>query len=193
MQRRRSIRRFKTSPNVSEGMLVKLVDAARLAPSGGNLQPLEYIIVKEKEAREALFECLEWEKMVKGGGVPADDKKPPAYIVVLINRNVLKKGGFHEVGAAVQNILLLATEDGYGSCWIRSADKEKIKNILSIPEYCEVDSVVALGIPAESPMTEASNGPLSYWRDERGVLHVPKRSLEQILHRGKYDSGIPRK
>ncbi len=130
---------------------------------------------------------LKWARLIEGGDTPEEDKRPAAYIVVVINRNFLAKGGRHEVGAAVQNILLAALEDGIGSCWVRSFNASKLSEKLNIPEYCKPDSVIALGVPAESPVTEpAKKHKMEYWRDERGLLHVPKRKLGDILHRKKY-------
>ncbi len=185
IQRRRTIRRFKEQA-IAESILIKLVDTARLAPSSGNQQPLEYITVLSKEKKSALFPLLKWARYIKPDDTPPEGKRPAAYIIVLINRNVMSKGGGHEVGAAVQNIILAALEDDIGSCWLRSIDRQEIQKLFGVPEHFEIDSVIALGKPAESPMTELARDDIEYWRDERGLMHVPKRKLDLILHREKY-------
>ncbi len=185
IQRRRTIRRFKNQP-VPESILIKFVDSARLAPSAGNSQPLEYVTVASASGCEKIFPSLKWARFIGGGDTPAEDKKPAAYIIVLINRNIAAKGGGHESGAAVQNILLSAIEEGYGACWLRSVDRAAIKEAFGIAGNCDVDSVVALGKPAESPITELAGDDTKYWRDDRGLLHVPKRSIDTILHKEKY-------
>ncbi|MFA6448194.1 MAG: nitroreductase family protein [bacterium] len=186
IQRRRTIRRFKETP-IAEGVLIKLVDTARLAPSAGNIQPLEYIIVCSKEKCRAVFPLLKWARNIKPDDAPPEGNRPTAYIIVLINREISPKGGGHETGAAVQNIMLAALEDDIGSCWMRSVEKSELKILFNVPEYCDIDSVIALGKPGESPMTEpARDDETEYWRDDRGLMHVPKRKLGQILHREKY-------
>jgi len=186
IQRRRSIRRFQQQ-EVPHSLLHTLVDAARLAPSAGNLQPLEFIGVTKPGTRQKIFSSLKWAKLVEGGDTPPEDRCPMAYVVVLINRNIAKKGGAHDAGAAVQNILLASYEEKVGSCWLRSFDPAKIKKALGVPEHCVVDSVIALGYPAESPMTDSSRKKsVEYWRDDRGVMHVPKRKLDDVLHLEKY-------
>jgi nitroreductase len=186
IQRRRTIRRFKETP-ITEGTLIKLVDTARLAPSSGNVQPLEYITVSSKEKCRAVFPLLKWSRHIKPDDTPPEGSRPTAYIIVLINRNICAKGGGHEAGAAILNIMLAGLEDDIGCCWMRSFDKQELKKLFSIPDNCEIDSIIALGKPGESPMTEAARGDKTeYWRDERGLMHVPKRKLDQILHREKY-------
>jgi nitroreductase len=186
IQRRRTIRRFKEQ-EITDSELIKMIDGARVAPSAGNFQPLEFITVKSRKNCEALFPCLVWARHVKGGDAPPEGNRPAAYIIVLINREIISKGGGHDVGAAVQNVMLAAIEDGLGSCWLRSIDREKIKEIFKVPEHCEIDSVIAIGRPAESPRTEsAHSGDIKYWRDEHGMLHVPKRKLDNVLHKEKY-------
>jgi len=81
------------------------------------------------------------------------------------------------VGAAVQNILLEALEEGLGSCWLRSVARDKIAVLLGVPGHMELDSIIALGYPAEAPVTEMMKDSLVYWRDDRGLLHVPKRKM----------------
>jgi nitroreductase len=109
-----------------------------------------------------------------------------AYIVTLVNTAVRKKGFEYDAGAAMENMILAAWEEGLGSCWIISVEKEKIAKILSIPEAYKIDSVLALGYPAENPVIEELKDSVRYWKNEKGVLHVPKRNLKDILHRNKF-------
>lgn len=186
IQRRRTIRRFKETP-ISEASLIKLVDVARLAPSAGNQQPLEYLTVNSKEKCSAVFPLLKWARFIKPDDTPPEGKRPGAYIIVLINRSIASKGGSHDAGAAVQNIMLAALEDDIGSCWLRTIDRSAIKELFGIPDHVEVDSVIALGKSAESPMTETARSEnIEYWRDERGLMHVPKRKIDNVLHKEKY-------
>ncbi len=178
---RRSIRQFKPEP-VSTEILERLVNAARLAPSAANLQPLEFIIVAEPEFREKLFPCLKWAGYIAPEGNPKPGHEPVAYIVVLVNLKVRDKGYEWDVGAAVENMILTAWVEGIGSCWLLSFERDKIQEMLKIPVNYKIDSVLALGYPDEKPVVEDMEDSLKYWKDKQECLHVPKRKLKDIIH-----------
>jgi nitroreductase len=178
---RRSIRQF-TPELVSRNLMKKLINAARLAPSGANLQPLEFVVVNKKEVRDRLFPCLRWAAHIAPEGNPQPGHEPMAYVIVLVNLKIRKEGFERDVGAAVENMILAAWEERVGSCWIANADIEKIKDMLNVPGDYKVDSVLALGYPAEEPVTEEFKETLEYWKDRKGRLHVPKRRLDDIVH-----------
>lgn len=182
---RRSIRQFKPEA-VAEDTLRKIVNGARLAPSGANLQPLEYIVVDREDLREKIFSCLRWAAYIAPEGNPKPGHEPRAYVVILVNKRVSDKGYEHDAGAAVENMILLAWEYGIGSCWLASVEREKVKEILEIPENYIIDSVLALGYPAEEPIMEDMKDSIKYWKDRTGRLHVPKRKLEDVTHFNKF-------
>lgn len=178
---RRSIRQFKPEA-VSREILKKIVNSARLAPSGANLQPLEYIVVDEEGPRKQVFPCLRWAAYIAPEGDPKPGHEPVAYIVVLVNSKVRDKEYERDVGAAVENMILTAWEEGVGSCWIASAERNKIQKILNIPIDYKIDSVLAVGYPDEEPLVEDKKDSIKYWKDKKGRIHVPKRKLRDILH-----------
>ena len=182
---RRTVRRFKPLA-VDRSLLEKLVNAGRLAPSAGNLQPLEFITVDDEEIRRAVFPCLRWAAYITPRGNPGPGQEPMAYIVPLVNLAVREKGFEYDVGAAMENMILAAREEGLGSCWLLSVEREKLAEILSVPEGYRVDCVLALGYPAESPVTEEFTGSVKYWQDAEGVLHVPKKPLRSVFHINRF-------
>lgn len=184
---RRSVRAFGPEP-VSDETLARLVDAARVAPSAANLQPLSYVAVSDPELLPKIFECLKWAAYIAPLGNPPPGKEPKAYVVVLVDKS-LARADFvkYDVGASVENLILAAWEIGLASCWIGSVNRPRVTRLLAVPDRLEVDCVVALGTPAESPvMVEMKGDDLKYWRDEAGVHYVPKRPLLKILHRGRF-------
>ncbi len=181
MLSRRSIRQFKPDP-VSRDILEKLVNSARLAPSGANLQPLEFVVIDDEELRRNLFTCLRWAAYIAPEGNPKPGCEPTAYVVILVNVGVRKSGFGRDVGAAVENMILTAWEERIGSCWIANADTHRIRKMLKVPGNYEVDSVLALGYPDEEPITEEMKDSVKYWKDSKGRLHVPKRRLDEVLH-----------
>lgn len=178
---RRSIRQFKPNP-ISRDILKKLINSARLAPSGANLQPLEFVAIDDEGLRNKLFTCLRWAAYIVPEGNPKAGCEPTAYVVILVNLDIRKSEYERDVGAAVENMILTAWEKRIGSCWIANADRIRIQEMLKIPENYKVDSVLALGYPDEKPRTEKMKDSVKYWKDSKGQLHVPKRRLDDVLH-----------
>ena len=178
---RRTIRRFKPEP-VSRELLERLVDAGRLAPSAANLQPLEFVVVDEAKLKAGVFPCLKWAAYITPAGDPRPGEEPAAYIVTLANTKIREKMFEYDVGAAMENMILAALADGVGSCWLLSIDRDKLRTILGVPEEYRIDSVLALGFPAEEPAAEVMGDSCRYWKDAEGRLHVPKRALATVVH-----------
>lgn len=172
---RRSIRRFKQD-KIEDVVLLSLIDAATKAPSAGNSQPLRYFIIREKELLAQIFAQTAW-----GGHVrPARDPQlgvtaPTAFIAVCTQNQGESASGSADAGAAIQNILLAATDLGLGSCWIGAFNKAKVNELLKLDSLTAV-YLVALGYPAEAPVMERINKGEStkYTLDENDVIHVPK-------------------
>ena len=178
--KRRTIRKFKQK-KIERKTLEKLINAARFAPSANNLQPLKYIIVDDSEKVDAVFENVKWAGYIAPAGDPAKEERPVAFIAILVDTEIKKTGYEHDIGAAAQNIILAALEEGIGTCWMGAIDRNRIREILAIPERYILDTVIALGYPAEEPVAEDEKGSIKYYKDGSGVLHVPKRRLEDIL------------
>nr|MDO8085259.1 nitroreductase family protein [Candidatus Sigynarchaeum springense] len=178
--KRRTIRRFKQDAIPTE-TLRALVDYARLAPAGGNNQGLEYVIVKDKAICGKLFELVKWAgNLPEHLRTPEQDRRPTAYIAVLFNTSI-KKGAEADAGAAVENILLGAVTLGLGACWMGAIDRGKIHKLLGLPTSHEVGYVISLGYPDEESVMEKYQGDFKYWKDDSGKMHVPKRSLDEII------------
>jgi len=181
---RRSIRRFQQKP-ITEELLKKFVDAARIAPSAANLQPLEYIIINDKEVCAEIFKTIGWAGYIKPTWAPSEKERPTAYIVILVN-DITNKWYLRDVGLASENILLMAESEDIGTCILCNVDRDKIRDILYVPESSHIDSVIALGYKAEHPVMVDLKDSVKYWRDENEVLHVPKRKSEDVVHINKF-------
>ncbi len=181
---RRSIRRFHQKP-VDLEMLKKCVNAGRLAPSAANLQPLEYVIVIDKTLCTQLFEALHWAAYIQPKWAPQVNERPTAYIIVLV-KDTQNPYYERDVGFATENIVLAAEGEGLGSCILCNIERVKIQELCSIPLTLAVDSVIALGYKAEKSVVEDLKDSVKYWRDEKDILHVPKRKLDDIIHINKF-------
>ena len=162
-------------------MFEKLINAARLAPSAANMQPLKYAIIDDEVKVNQVFEHVKWAAYIAPEGTPSENERPTAFIAVLVDTEIKKNGYELDIGAAVQNILLTATEEGIGTCWMGAIDREKIREILKLPSQYILNSVIALGYQGENPVCEDENGSIKYYKDKNGVLHVPKRKLKDII------------
>lgn len=178
----RSYRRFKEDETVTRETLEELVDLARLSPSGANLQPLKYMLSWEPRLNGEIFPHLAWAGYLKDWQGPAEGERPAAYIVILGDTAVRESFGCDH-GIAAQSMLLGAAERGLGGCIIGSVDRDGLRRTLSVPQGMEILLVLALGAPAETVRLEAAgrNGDIRYWRDKRGVHHVPKRPLNEVI------------
>jgi nitroreductase len=178
----RSCRRFYQDQPVSRETLLGLVNLARLSASAANLQPLKYALSWEPEKNAAIFATLAWAGYLKDWPGPVEGERPSAYLVILGDRDIA--GGFGcDHGIAAQSILLGAREKGLGGCMIGSIKRDQLRQILGLSERYEILLVIALGRPKEEVvLTEVGpDGNIKYWRDEKGVHHVPKRRLDDII------------
>ncbi|MCE5330039.1 nitroreductase family protein [bacterium] len=185
---RRTIRKFNQT-EIPVETLKKIVNAGRLAPSSGNLQPLEYFIAVDNSLREKIFSTLSWARYIKPEGDPQKDEKPVAYIIIMVNNKIANPAHFkYDVGASAENMIITALSEGIGCCWIASVNKSDLAEILQIPADHSIDCVLAFGYPLEDPVYEniTMNGSIKYYKDSNGRLHVPKRKFEDIVHIDKF-------
>jgi len=167
IKNRRSIRAFKNE-DISSETVEKLIDAARWAPSAGNIQPWEFIIVKNSEVKRRLAEAALNQKFVE---------KAPVVIVVCADENRSFKGYglrgkslycIQDTAAAIQNIHLAACSLGLATCWVGAFKEEDVRKILDVPDGVRPVALVPVGYPAEKPSPP------------------PRRPLSQIIHYEKF-------
>ena len=192
--KRRSIRAYKDTM-VPYDVLEKCVAAARLAPTAMNRQLCEYIIVDDEALVSQVVTTVgSWGGKVSPGEESLKRRIPKAYVVILMNKLLeAKLGGSertvrYDAGMAAENMILVALEEGLGSCAMTSFKAEKLKIVLNIPDDYEIAMVVALGYPDENPVLEVATGSWQRWVDSEGVRHVPKRKVEDIVYRNRFPS-----
>jgi nitroreductase len=182
VKKTRSVRRFYQDNAISTETLKKLVNLGRLSASGANLQPLKYIISSSPQKNAEIFSCLAWATYLKGWKGPEEGERPAAYIIVLGDTGIREDPGCDH-GIASQNIMLGATEMGLSGCMLGSVNRNRLREIFNIPEHLKIRLVLAIGKPKEETILEplGTEGSIRYWRDEKGVHHVPKRELSDII------------
>ncbi|HMM22143.1 MAG TPA: nitroreductase family protein [Selenomonadales bacterium] len=182
VRKNRSYRRFYEQENISRETLLKLIDYARLSPSGANRQALRYYISCDKALNERIYPGLRWAAYLKDWSGPEAGERPSAYIVV-VQEERYKAVTNVDYGIAVQSILLGAAELGLGGCAIGNLDQAVLREALGIPETREILLAIALGKPKEIVVLDeiGPDGDIQYWRDGNQVHHVPKRKLADLV------------
>ncbi len=161
MQTRRTIRKY-TGGSLPIEHLEKIVNAGRLAASGNNRQPWEFVIVTSPEMMARLR-------------VPEEhwSRQAGAYIAVVMDPE--SRWWVEDGAAAVQNMLLACTVLGIGACWMEGytrRNEEAFKQVLEIPDNLRLFTLLAVGIPDEQPVKE-------------------KKSLDEVLHWQCYSRRAP--
>lgn len=153
--RRRSVRKYTGDP-IPRDDLEKIVDAGRLAASGYNRQPWDFIVVTDRKMINKLKVASQW--MEKAGAIIAVVMDPSSRFWV------------EDGSAAVENMLIASAALGYGSCWLEGNTlprEEEFKALLGIPKKRRLLTLVPIGVPAEWPTKE-------------------KKSLEEVIHWERY-------
>jgi nitroreductase len=177
----RSFRRFQEDRPIGRDTLLGLADLARLTPSGGNKQPLKYVLSWTPEKNALIFDCLAWAGYLTGWSGPAEGERPAGYILILGDDEIAATIPCDH-GIAAQTIMLGAAETGLAGCIIGTINRERLRRDLAIPARYQVLLALALGHPRETVvLEEMKEGDYKYWRDEKGVHHVPKRRLSDII------------
>ena len=181
LHRSRSYRRFFQEVAVPEADLTVIADAARLSPSGRNIQALKFFISCTPELNARIFPTLAWAGYLPEWPGPEEGERPSAYIVQLLDTSIAQ-GTLCDEGITAQSMLLQAVELGYGGCIIAADRRDELHGILGLPEHLKILNVIALGRPKETVVIEEmKDGQYKYWRTPDGVHHVPKRPLSEII------------
>ena len=141
---RRSVRAYKDDP-IPDDVLKRVLDAARVAPSGSNRQPTRLILVTEPDARRALVPFCEGQRFVAEAPM----------VVVAVATNIQHNRGEYmgdmsmlvDGAIVVDHLTLAARAEGLGTCWIGSFDNAALKKRLGIPDDWNVVALTPIGYP----------------------------------------------
>jgi nitroreductase len=141
IRKRKSIRSYEAAPVASE-KLIKLLEAARLAPSAGNIQPWRFILVLDPQKRK---------RIAKGCRFGHFLAESPIVIVGCADQKASPRWHAMDTCIAMQNLVLAATGEGLGTCWIGSFNEKTIRGMLKVPNHLKIVALLALGYPREKP------------------------------------------
>ena len=163
IKKRRSVRAY-TSEEVSEKDVEKLIEAARLAPSAGNIQPWEFVIVTNAETKRRLSDAALHQTFIE-----------EAPVVIIVCADVARSSwGYgsrgtnlyclQDTAAATENMLLAAQALGLATCWVGAFHEDEVARVVNTPRNVRPVAIVPVGRPAEKPSAR------------------PKRSVREIVH-----------
>ena len=183
VKKNRTCRRFYQERKVDLTTLKDLVDLARLSASAANLQPLRYILTCAPPVNQQIFTCLGWAGYLPDWPGPEEGERPAAYIIILSDTAKANNWVGYDCGIACQSILLGAREQGLAGCMFGAIKRRRLRALLQIDARFEILLVVALGEPKETAVIETvgDDDNIRYWRDDSGLHHIPKRSLDDII------------
>lgn len=163
IETRRSVRVF-TNEEVSEEEVQKLIDAARRAPSAGNIQPWEFIIVRDAKIKHKLSTAALNQTFIK---------EAPVVIVICADEARSSRGYgnrgaslycLQDTAAAIQNMLLAACALGLGTCWVGAFHEDEAAKVVNAPTGVRPVAIIPVGHPAKKPSAP------------------PKRSMRDFVH-----------
>ena len=164
---RQSVRHYKPEQRIPRETLERCLEAARLAPSACNSQPWSFVVVEDpKQVRElALAACT---RPPYGMNKFAADASALVAVVTEKMKLAARLGSqfrgvqysLVDVGIACEHLLLQATEEGLGSCWLGWFDERAVKRQLNIPRTSKVDLRLCLGYPVAADVRPKDRRPL---------------------------------
>ncbi|EJO5347506.1 nitroreductase family protein [Clostridium botulinum] len=175
MRSRRSIRKYMNKP-VEDEKIIELIESARIAPSGSNTQPWNFIVVKSDLTRERLAKMShnqEWMMaapvfIVCVADIRSRIKEDIELSVDENNPQQELKQIIRDTSIAIEHLVLSAENLGLGTCWVAWFTQEEIRPILNIPSDKYVVSIITLGYSNESPKDR------------------PRKKSEDIIHYEKW-------
>jgi nitroreductase len=156
IRERRSIRRFKDT-TVGREVIEELLYSAQMAPSAGNLQARDFIVVLNKTIKQ---------KLRKAALDQSSVEQAPVVIVAVANversSRIYKSRGelyaLQDATAGVMNLLLAAHSKGLATCWVGAFDEYAVSEILGIPYNTKPIAIIPLGYPDEEPVAPPRMG-----------------------------------
>ena len=143
---RYSVRKYE-SREIEAEKLLRVLEAARLAPSAGNRQEWRFVVVRDEARRLALAQAANGQAFV--------GEAPVVIVACAVDTEGNTPSGVPlfaiDVAIALEHIALQATSEGLGTCWIGAFDEAKVKQAVGIPENVRVVELMLLGYPADTP------------------------------------------
>jgi len=166
IEKRASVRGF-TEEEVPEQLVSEMLRLGMLAPSAGNLQARDFIVVRERDVKSKLSKAAFGQEFVESA---------PVVVVCCANLARIRNYGvrgtdlycLQDVAASAENMLLYVASQGYGSCWVGAFDETQVVKALGLPENVRPVIILPVGRPKEVPRK------------------APHLKMEAVVHREKW-------
>jgi len=151
---RRSIRRFLKKP-VPDDVLDRVLEAARVAPSGDNRQPWRFVVVKDEQTKSKIARaCYEQDFVAQA---------PVVLVCCAVQCTSgyepwLDEAGRRDTVIATDHLILAARNEGLATCWVGALHDRQIKKIVNVPDDVDVVMVVPVGYPASKSAFRKPSG-----------------------------------
>ena len=163
IKKRKSVRKYQEK-DVPEDLLRMVMESSRFAPSVGNYQPWEFIVVRNDSLRSDIVEGCNGQRWMLSA---------PIFIVACTNSRLagatygergLRLYGIQAVAAAIQNMLLTAESLGLGTCWVGSFSEIIVSRVLQCPDYVRPCAIITLGYSADE------------------TVKAPRQAMKEFVH-----------
>ena len=165
VETRKSVRQYRPDP-VEEDKLLRVLEAARLAPSASNMQDWRFVVVQDSAAREKLAQAASSQAFVA--------QAPVVIVCCAEDDGHIMRCGLPrypvDVSIAVDHMTLAATAEGLGTCWVCALDAARVAKLVHLPETFRVVALLTLGY-AQNPAPVSKN----------------RLPLEEIMRRERWD------
>ncbi len=166
IERRHSVRAFKKDP-VPDDFVDEALRLAILAPSAGNLQARDFVVVRDDEMKSKLAVAAHGQHFLRSA---------PVVIVCCANLERIESYGprgrelycLQDVAASAEHLMLYATSQGYGACWVGAFEERAVSTALGIPKEVRAVAMIPIGVPE---------------KEGRGTSRLP---LSDVVHKEKW-------
>lgn len=147
--KRYSCRSF-NAETIPRAVLEELLDAARWAPNGGNLQPWRFVVTTGPNRKGDLASAAFGQGFLTQAAAVVTVCALPEVSARIYGDRGRSLYAIQDTAAAIQNLLLAATVAGLGSCWVGAFDERRVQEALGLAHSWRPIALVALGYPAEA-------------------------------------------
>jgi nitroreductase len=165
--KRKSIRSF-ARKGLTDEDIETLIQSAIHAPSAGNIQPWAFVTVRDRDVKEALVEAAHGQSFIAAAPLVIVVCADPARTAPKYGERGTTLYCLQDTAAAVENIILTATHNGLGTCWIGAFDEGMVAAALGIPRGIKPVAMLPIGYPDQDPPSR------------------PRRPISEVLHRDKW-------
>ncbi len=160
----RAVRHFQERP-IPDDALQRILQAGRWTGSAKNVQPWQFMVVRERQTLEALSGCGRYAGHLKGAAAAVVIVTQPGW------------GSSFDAGRCAQSMMLSAWSEGIGSCIASLHDESRVRSTLGVPEPNEVGTAISFGYPMEDAPKTIEGRPI-----DEVLAQMGRRPLDEIVH-----------